>query len=274
VNRDDLRFDVSMSHGHIKVVNGPFVPLDITGRSRDFTVGLTQPFAVSLTEQWAAYGRLSSRNSVSLFGGLAQQDRDLQVLSLGASGEAHRDTVAWTLDNSMNVGVRVLNGDERFAYYRVNASRIDRLSQRVQLLTRAGGQYSLSRVLPSGEQFQAGGISTVRGFSEGLLSGRSGYALSAELRAVAYAPAPDTPAGLRPVFQVLSFVDHGAALPYRPGQSTTHDDYLTSAGVGFILDFSSRVTTRVTAAWPLDQNPAERRQRSPRALAAMSIAWY
>jgi len=173
----------------------------------------------------------------------------------------------------VNVGAKVLGGDEHFAYYRANVSRIDRLSPRVQLVTRAGVQYSFDRVLPMGEQFQAGGISTVRGFTEGLLSGRSGYAISAELRAVAYAPPPDTPAGLRPVVQVLSFVDHGAALPYRSGQSITHDDYLTSAGVGCIVDFSRRVTTRVTAAWPINQNPAEQRQRSPRVLAAMNIAW-
>ena len=274
VNADDLRLDVAYSRGHIEVVNGSFVALGITGRSHEASIGLTQPFGVDMEAQWAAYGRLASRNSINRFGGVTQQDRDLTVFALGLSGEAHRDTVAWTIDNSLNVGVRALGSDESFAYYRANASRIDRLSQRVQLVTRAGVQYSFDRVLPSGEQFQAGGISTVRGFSEGLLSGRSGYALSAELRVVAYAPPPDTPAGLRPVVQVLSFFDHGAALPYRPGKSTTHDDYLTSAGVGCILDFSSRVTTRVTAAWPINQNPAERQQRSPRVLAAMNIAWY
>jgi hemolysin activation/secretion protein len=273
VNRDDLRLDMSLSQARIEVVNGPFVPLEITGRSRDITVGLTQPFAVSLTEQWAAYARLSLKNSVSLFGGITQQESDLHVFSLGVSGEARRDTVAWSIDNSMNWGAKVLGGDAHFAYYRGNASRIDRLSPRVQLLTRAGVQYSFDRVLPSGEQFQAGGTSTIRGFSEGLLSGRNGFALSAELRAVAYAPSPDMPADTSPVVQMLGFIDHGAALPYRPGQSTTQDDYLTSAGVGFIIDFGSRVTTRVTAAWPLEQNPAERLQRSPRVLAALNIMW-
>jgi hemolysin activation/secretion protein len=273
VNRDDLRLDVLVARGHIDVLNGPFVPLGITGRSREVAVGLTQPFAVSLDEQWAGYVRLSSRNSVNLLKGRAVPERELKVFSLGVSAESNRDAVAWTLDNSVNVGAKVLGGDEQFAYYRAHVARIDRLSQRVQLVTRAGVQYSFDRVLPMGEQFQAGGISTVRGFTEGLLSGRSGYALSAELRAVAYAPPPGAPAGPRPVVQVLSFFDHGAALPYRPCQSTTHDDDLTSVGVGVVLDFSRRVTTRVTAAWPLDQNPAEQRQRSPRVLAAMNIAW-
>ncbi len=273
VSRDDLRLDVIVARGHLDVLNGPYGPLGITGRSREVAVGLTQPFAVGLNEQWAGYARLSSRNSVDLLKGHAMPQRELKVFSLGLSAESHRDSVAWTLDNSVNVGAKVLGGDDQFAYYRANVSRVDRLSQRVQLVTRAGVQYSFDRVLPMGEQFQAGGISTVRGFTEGLLSGRSGYAISAELRAVAYAPPPDTPAGLRPVVQVLSFVDHGAALPYRPGQSITHDDYLTSAGVGCIVDFSRRVTTRVTAAWPINQNPAEQRQRSPRVLAAMNIAW-
>ncbi len=274
VNRDDLRLDVLVARGHIDVVNGPFVPLGITGRSREVAVGLTQPFAVGLNEQWAGYARLSSRNSVDLLKGHAVPERELKVFSLGVSAESHRDSVVWTLDNSVNVGAKVFGGDDRFAYYRANVARVDQLSQRVQLLTRAAAQYSFDRVLPMGEQFQAGGLSTVRGFTEGLLSGRSGYALSAELRAVAYAPPPESPAGLRPVVQVLSFFDHGAALPYRPGKSITHDDYLTSAGVGCIVDFSRRVTTRVTAAWPIDHNPAEQRQRSPRVLAAMNIAWY
>jgi hemolysin activation/secretion protein len=274
LNRDDLRLDLSLSQARIKVVNGPFVPLEITGLSRDFTVGLTQPFAVSLTGQWAAYARLSLKNSVSLFGGVTQQERDLHVFSLGVRGEARRDPVAWSIDNSMNWSAKGFGSDAQFAYYRGNASRIDRLSPRVQLLTRASVQHSFDRVLPSGEQFQAGGTSTVRGFSEGLLSGRNGFALSAELRAVAFAPSPDMRADTSPMVQVLGFIDHGAALPYRPGQGNSHDDYLTSAGVGFIIDFGSRVTTRVTAAWPLDRNPAERLQHSPRVLAALNISWY
>ena len=274
VSKDDMRLDVSYNYGNIKIVNGPFVPLDITGSSRDLTVGLTQPFSVGINRQWAAYSRLSSRNSISKFSGFTQQDLDLNLIALGLSGEAHYNTYAWSLDNSLNFGTKSFGGEDSFTYYRVNASRVDRLTDRLQLLTKAGLQYSFTQVIPSGEQFQVGGIYSVRGFSEGLLSGRNGYFGSVELRAALNSPPQNSPTGFPPLVQGLAFFEHGAALPYRPGQSITKDDYLTSAGVGLMMDFGSRISTRLTFAYPLDKNPNEMNQRSPRISAGVNVAWF
>ncbi|MDO9050366.1 MAG: ShlB/FhaC/HecB family hemolysin secretion/activation protein [Methylotenera sp.] len=274
VSHNDMRLDVSYNYGNIKVVNGPFVPLDITGSSRDLSVGLTQPFSVGINRQWAAYSRLSSRNSISQFSGFTQQDLNLKVFALGLRGEAHYNTYAWSLDNSLNFGTKSLGGDAQFSYYRANVSRVDRLADRLQLLTKAGLQYSFSQVIPSGEQFQVGGLYSVRGFSEGLLSGRNGYFGSIELRAALNAPPQDSPTGLPPLVQALVFLDHGAALPYRPGQSRTKDDFLTGAGVGLMMDFGSRISTRLTFAYPLDNNPSEMNPRSPRILAGVNVSWF
>lgn len=274
VSKDDMRLDVSYNYGNIKIVNGPFVPLDITGSSRDLSVGLTQPFSVGINRQWAAYSRLSARNSISKFSGFTQQDLDLNVIALGLSGEAHYNTYAWSLDNSLNFGTKSFGGEDSFTYYRANASRVDRLTDRLQLLTKAGLQYSFTQVIPSGEQFQVGGLYSVRGFSEGLLSGRNGYFGSVELRAALNSPPQNSPTGLPPLVQGLVFFEHGAALPYRPGQSITKDDYLTSAGVGLMMDFGSRISTRLTFAYPLDKNPNEMNQRSPRISAGVNVAWF
>jgi hemolysin activation/secretion protein len=274
VSRNDMRLDLSYNYGNIKIVNGPFVPLDITGSSRDLTVGLTQPFSVGINRQWAAYSRLSSKNSISKFSGFTQQDLDLNVIALGLSGEAHYNTYAWSLDNSLNFGTKSFGGEDSFTYYRANASRVDRLSDRLQLLTKAGLQYSFTQVIPSGEQFQVGGLYSVRGFSEGLLSGRNGYFGSVELRAALNSPPQNSPTGLPPLVQGLVFFEHGAALPYRPGQSITKDDYLTSAGFGLMMDFGSRISTRLTFAYPLDNNPNEMNQRSPRISAGVNVAWF
>jgi hemolysin activation/secretion protein len=273
VSRNDMRLDVSYNYGKIRVVNGPFVPLDITGNSRDLSVGLTQPFSVGVNRQWAAYSRLSFRNSISQFSGFTQQDLGINVLAVGLSGEAHYDSYAWALDNSLNVGTKSLGGDAQFSYYRASASRVDRLSDRIQLWTKAGLQYSFSQVIPSGEQFQVGGLYSVRGFSEGLLYGRNGYFGSVELRAALNAPSPLSSTGLPPLVQVLAFLDHGAALPYRPGQATTKNDYITGAGVGLMMDFGSRISTRLSIAYPLDNNPNEQNPRSPRILAGVNISW-
>lgn len=125
----------------------------ILGVNDDVTVGLTQPFAVSLNRQFAAYGRISSRNSLTQFSGITQQEQDLTVMATGLSAEAHYDDVAWTLDNSPNFGAKTLGGDASFTYYRLNASRVDSLSERFSLVTRLGAQYSFDKQLPSSEQF-------------------------------------------------------------------------------------------------------------------------
>jgi hemolysin activation/secretion protein len=273
VSSDDLRLELSYSHGTIDVINGSFAPLDISGRSHDLTVGLTQPFAVSLNRQFAAYGRISSRNSLTQFSGITQQEQDLTVMATGLSGEAHYDDVAWTLDNSFNFGAKTLGGDASFTYYRLNASRVDSLSQVFQLVTRLGAQYSFDEQLPSSEQFQAGGLFSVRGYSEALLTGRNGYNVSAELRALVYSPPPQQGTGLRPAVQVITFIDHGAAFPYGYSQGTNTDHYLTSAGTGLVLDLGPRVSARLALAWALDRNPAEPRQINPAVLAGLRISW-
>jgi len=273
VNTDDLRLDLSYSRGTIDLINGQYARFDISGLSHDVTVGLTQPFAVSLNRQFAAYGRISSRDSLTQFRGITRQEQDLTVMATGLSGEAHYDDVSWTVDNSFNFGAKTLGGDASFTYYRLNASRIDSLSQVFQLVTRLGAQYSFDDQLPSSEQFQAGGLFSVRGYSEALLTGRNGYAVSAELRALVYSPPPEQGMSLRPQVQVMTFIDHGAAFPYGYSNGTNTDHYLTTAGTGLMLDFGNRVSARVALAWALDRNPAEPRQISPAVLAGLKISW-
>ena len=273
VSKIDTILDLSYNKGNVEVIEGAFVPLDITGRSRNFSIGLTQPFAVGINRQWATYGRFSSRDSISKFSGFTQQDLNLKVIVMGLSAEAHYDDYAWTLDNSINVGTTALGGDETFSYFRANASRVDRLSGRLQLLTRAGLQYSFNDIIPSGEQFQVGGVYSVRGFSEGLLSGPKGYFGSIELRGRLSPPSSAVSTGLSPVLQALGFLEHGAAFPYRPGQGHSDDDYLTSAGLGLMLDFGSRVSLKLTLAYPLDSNRNEASERDPKLLSSINIAW-
>lgn len=274
VATSDTRLDLSYNYGNIKIVGGPFVPLDITGNSRDITVGLTQPFAVGLERQWAAYTRLSSKRSISQFSGFTQQDITLSVLALGLSGEAHYSDSAWYFDNSLNLGLSSFGGQNQFSYYRANFTRIDRIFDQVQLLLRGGLQYAPEKVLPSGEQFQVGGLYTVRGFSEGLLSGRNGYFGSAELRVPLNSPPPVSITGFPPLLQGLVFLDHGAALPYRPGRGINSDDYLTSVGAGLTMDFGSKISVKMTAAHPFGHNPAELNHQSTVLHAAVNVTWF
>ncbi len=276
LTREDVKLDVSYSQGGIEVVKGAFVPLDVSGKSKDFTVGLSRPLVVEAQRMWSAYGRVSSKETVSEFGGATQQDLDLLVLSLGASGEHQNDASAWTLDINLNQGARTLGGEASFFALRANAAWLGRFGHRAQLVLRGGLQLSPTDLLPSSEQFQLGGSASVRGYSEGLLSGRNGYLASAELR---YAlQDPQAGAARDPNMPLLTgflFLDHGGAFPYRPSplDEVTKNDFLTGAGLGLAVDWKRHVIARLALAWALRDNPAEVQQREPRLHAAIAYNW-
>ena len=274
VHENDLRLELSASRGDIKIIDGPFEPLDITGDSSDYSAGLTYPLLVTLEDMWSLYGRLSARSSASEFGGFEQESLNLRVLTMGLAGERQTDTSAWYIDNALATGITHFGGERSFLYYRGSATRFERLNERFQLLLRGGLQATSTQILPASELFQIGGAYTVRGFSEGLLSGRNGYFMSAELRigrTLEEYQAADPGA---PVVHGIVFLDHGGALPYRPGilKESTHDDYLTSVGVGLLFDFSDRITGRLVLGQPLRGNPAELHDRRPRAHVSLNFA--
>lgn len=272
----DLKLDVSYSRGGIDVVEGSFVPLDVSGESQDFTVGLTRPLVVQAGRLWNAYGRASAKESISKFGGATQVNQDLMVLSAGVSGEQQDEASAWTLDVNLNQGIKHFGGESAFTALRANAAWLERFTPRTQLLLRGGAQYSGNDLLPASEQFQLGGSASVRGYSEGLLSGRSGYLVSAELRYALQDPeqyltlSPDAP-----LYTGFVFLDHGGAFPYRPAplHDVTGDDFLTGAGLGLLVDWKSKVSARLAVAWPLRDNPGEAVVREPRLHAWIAYNW-
>jgi hemolysin activation/secretion protein len=271
----DLRADVGVSKGNIEVVKGAFVPLDITGSSREFSFGLSQPLLVDSERLWKAYGRVANKQSASYFGGVTQQDATVKALTVGVSGLRQSMEGAWSLDLNLNTGKQSGAGSS-FSALRANGAWLRNLGPRSQVVLRGGMQWSGTDLLPASEQFQLGGSNSVRGYSEGLLSGRKGYLLSAEYRRDL-----ELPAGIKnryanaPRLMALAFIDHGAAYPFRPvGQvQTTKDDKLTSVGAGVQLDWGSRANLRLVLGFPSSRNSNELKHRNPRLHAAFTVNW-
>lgn len=91
--------------------------------------------------------------------------------------------------------------------------------------------------MPPGEQFTLGGAYSLRGYEEARFAGDVGYEAGLEARW-----APDGinaamagwPGGGR--FEVYSFVDHGAARPFRPGDDGwRREDFATDVGAGLTV---------------------------------------
>lgn len=269
---DDWRLDLGFNADRIKIIDGPFEPLDIGGSSYALSVGVSKPLVVSAEQLWLGYARLANKSSESTFGGIAQVKSRLTVLTAGVSGDRQLDGSVWTLDANVNLGNQTSGGSGSFWSARANAAWLKPWGPGTQWVLRGGLQVSPTDLLPSSEQFQVGGSVSVRGYSEGLLTGRSGYLASVELRQQLHSPAAGSG---WPFVTGLAFVDHGGAFPFRPSplSDVTRSDFLTSAGLGVVADWSQRVQARVTLGWPLRNKQLETDLSEPRLHAAISVSW-
>lgn len=270
---DDWRLELGFNVDRIRIIDGPFEPLDIGGSSQRVLVGVSKPWRVDADRLWRGYARWTQKSSESTFGGVAQLKTDLQVLTLGFTAD-HRlaGGSVLAIDGQLNHGVRALGGDTSFWVLRLNQAWLHQVSARTQWVIRTGVQLSPTDLLPASEQFQLGGNASVRGYSEGLLTGRNGYLVSAEWRH-RIDTGPTTPSS--PAITALAFVDHGGAFPFRPTplEDVTKRDFLTSAGLGVVADWTNRVQLRVSAGWPLRNRSQEASPRSPRWHVQLSSTW-
>lgn len=260
---DDRRLELSFSDGRIAVRRGSAAALDVTGHSRELALALTQALRLAPEGSWTAGLRLAGKQSATLIGGNPVRDQRLTVLALTSALDWQDASGGWTADATLARGLPVAGGDLGFTALRLNAARLQRLDDRHQLLLRGALQASPTAALPSSEQFLLGGVATVRGYSEGLLSGQRGALASAELRhTLALA------CGLPCSAQLSGFVDAGQVRAAgAPGPQQ-----LTAAGLGLAADRGT-AGLRASLAWPLRDATDEPARRRPRLHLAASLAW-
>ena len=103
------------------------------------------------------------------------------------------------------------------------------------------GQYANEDYLASADQFYIGGINSVRGYKESILSGDSGFSLSAELSV------PD-----RSSTEWVFFADGGSVF----GGSAFDDHTLYSVGAGYRLRMGNWLTSSLMLGLPMAQEEA------------------
>ena len=146
-----------------------------------------------------------------------------------------------------------LNADGYYVYY---------LPKNIIATLKAGGQYS-PQDMAYIEQYQIGGISTVRGYSESLLLAPASYFVSAEM----LFPVPFLPEVIKVPFtkgekqyrlkdsiKFAVFYDHGAIFPHHGKVEKTN--FLMSVGAGIRLAISKYLTARIYVGVPLTNTSA------------------
>ena len=256
INALGTRLSASYGFNQVDIQSGPFADLDVGGDSYSYNFNLNHPliFGPAFTMNLFAGYQFSS--STTDFAGVTIARSKIGAVPVGFDFRLLDDHGLWYCRTLFSPGRERSDVNESFLRYNLDLVRTLIHTSEVYTTIRAKVQLSDSHPLASSEQFQVGGLSSVRGFPEGFLVGDEGYFLSAEIKF----PLPYTDrelfgTSLRKMLRGAFFIDHGAAFPYRgSASSSTHEDFITSAGVGLSMDIAHRLTGRVDVGFPFQKH--------------------
>jgi hemolysin activation/secretion protein len=238
----------------------------IKGRSEFYSVQVSHPFIRSRTENLTAYAIADHRNleSSSI---LSQTVIDrIRAARAGARYE-FLDTLFGVGINAVNVeiaqgldvfgaseegGPRLTRteGDPQFFKVNVNAQRLQRVTNSVNLLVAARGQMSNGPLLSS-EEFGIGGMSMGRGYDSSELVGDEGLAGQIEVQ---WNEPHKFDSPYIEDYQLFSFYDVGSVWQDDFTTIKQKRDTLASAGFGARFDFAGDIDADLTVAFPLNRD--------------------
>lgn len=251
INKYGTRLGASISAGNIDVVRGPLRPFGIGGTSQVYSAYLTHPLLDKQDFNLTSYTASNIKRSTTDISGYKLPT--LSTFSITQGFHAKKDTEKgiWYTGHYGTAGFEALGGDEDFFKYEGNITRLHDFGHGIIGQFRLSGQYSPENNLPWMEQFQIGGLSTVRGYSEATLLGRSGYFASAEI----ITPLPFLPKAIgsdrlgyiypREMIKGAIFMDNGMVFPYKYGQAIDSNDLLMSWGLGLRINLRKDLAARL-----------------------------
>lgn len=258
IGNKGTRLNGLFSYNHIDVIAGSFEPLKVSGKSFNYGVSVSQPFIYNKRFKLSGDLGFNFKESTTYFDGFPLIETPVRTLNAGLAAEIYDKHGIWHFGNNFITGLDVLGAKKSFFKYEGNIYRVQKITKNVTGLFRASMLLSPNDDLPSLEQYQLGGVSSVRGYSEGLLMGNNGYFLSAQV----FFPLFILPEKIRkfPVKKIIRgvvFCDHGAAFPYRPETTSTKMDYLTSVGLGLRISIYEHITATVDWGFGLGRRETE-----------------
>lgn len=216
------RIGGSYTQGRIKIIQGPFETLDVTGKSNQASLNIAQPFLSTESLFVQATGAYTYGNSESDFSKFAvtndRYNKSTGGLSINLFGEGYGLTFSPGY-NSINWHDRILGDERSFNTATGSFNGTVRLPAQFYVLALGSYQYTWEELIPGDQLFSVGGPTTVRGFPTNTAAGDSGYYFNAEL----HRDMSDVIKGL----DFFVFLDSGAVFSTSPKRTQ-----LDSSGVG------------------------------------------
>ena len=173
----------------------------------------------------------------------------------------------WYLNQSVSYAFPIFQSQSNYLKLEGGLLRIHDFGHGVVGTIRGNYQIIPKNLVPYIDQFVAGGVATVRGYSEGLLIGRSGYVLSGELmfpvlpRTIKSRDKTKEIPFLGSFVKMFGFIDHAYVFPYKgsgvDAPCYNSNDVLISMGLGFRFQLPGNISCRICWGFPLMRNNYE-----------------
>jgi hemolysin activation/secretion protein len=259
LNARDGTLSLRYNNGNSRIVEQPFTPLDIEGKTQTYSLGLRQPLIRTPTTEFA----------LSLAGDLRRSrtflfdDEPFSFTEGPEDGESKVSVVRFSQDwvnrspssvlaarSQFSFGLGILGAtvndtgiDGRFFSWLGQFQWVQALGNDTTLVASTAAQFTGDSLLPL-EQFSIGGVDTVRGYRTNQRVGDNGVVGSLEVRI------PVIRSDRFGLLQVAPFIDAGTIWS-NGDEAIAGSSTLVSTGIGLRWQLGSRFFARLDWGIPL-----------------------
>jgi hemolysin activation/secretion protein len=171
----------------IEIINGPISDLGVEGDSNIALIDISKPVWVTESSVLSVNASYDNSDSDTSIGSVELESKSSDTAKIGLSYWSRGESSYWSGNVAIGQGETsgVFNSiavdDVDYNTYNADSFYYYAFNNPYNVILRGNIQFSGDKGLPSAGQYQIGGIGSVRGYDNGLLSGDSGYIINAEL---------------------------------------------------------------------------------------------
>ena len=262
VNKHDGRIGFLYSSGFAKVKWGEFAPLDLKSKSYQYSLYYTQPIIRKPGFELKGYAALNyKRARTTLFDDAVKLGVD-NVTSVEAALNMRKDTKygIWYASQSAYYAIPILNSQNDNHYFKYSGAVVRLHDFSHGVIGQLRSNYQIipgSQNVPYLDQIQAGGLATVRGYSEGLMIGKNGYFVSGELMFPLLPREITSPRSEQKIpfigkyVKGAIFADHAGIFPAASYDPYGGSYFMASLGMGLRVQLPGDLSARLYWGFPI-----------------------
>ena len=246
VGRSGTKLTAQFSTNTVHVIDGALEDLNVRGHSYSYGMSVVQPLVIGERYKSELSLEYSRQNSKTDFSGEHWVDDSIDDYTASYSMTNYGKSSVLYQKHGYRVGnsENIEGAEKDFGKFQTTVFYQKSYGHGQLFSAGLNGQLSANNYLPSAEQFYIGGVYSVRGYEESMLSGDDGYNFNLE-----YA----MPVGQKA--SIYTFFDYGSVY----GDSAFDDHVLAGTGIGFKKTFNDKIYANISLGIPLirDLNGAE-----------------